>query len=195
MSGQLPAPLVPADVDLRDFPQVMVNARKWRDTYYFKSGTAFVGAFTLMANSWHQVPAGSVPNDDRALSVLSGLGRKWRHRRADILQYWVLCSDGRYYFPDLVPFAISGWKKKQATARKISRRLEIESGEWAALRSAVFARDDYTCQYCGRRGVALECDHLLPVALGGGTFMENLRTACKACNRKKGSKHPAEWLP
>lgn len=64
---------------------------------------------------------------------------------------------------------------------------------WAALRSAIFGRDDYTCQYCGARGVKLECDHVDPVANGGSHDPSNLVTACFKCNRSKGSKTLAEW--
>lgn len=65
---------------------------------------------------------------------------------------------------------------------------------WARLRAAVFARDDYTCAYCGRRGVRLECDHVLPVARGGSHDPDNLVTACFVCNRSKHDKTVEEWL-
>lgn len=66
--------------------------------------------------------------------------------------------------------------------------------EWRALREFVFARDDFTCQYCGARGVRLECDHIVPVARGGGHDPSNLATACFACNRAKRDKTPEEWV-
>ena len=66
--------------------------------------------------------------------------------------------------------------------------------EWRVLRAAVFKRDDYTCTYCGARGVRLECDHIVPVARGGQHGMENLTTACRDCNRAKRSKTVEEWL-
>lgn len=64
---------------------------------------------------------------------------------------------------------------------------------WRALRSTVFERDDFTCCYCGARGVRLECDHIVPVADGGGHELENLTTACWHCNRSKGAKSLQEW--
>jgi hypothetical protein len=66
--------------------------------------------------------------------------------------------------------------------------------EWAVIRANIFARDDYTCSYCGARGVALECDHIVPVAKGGGSTPENLTTACRPCNQSKRDKDVAEWL-
>jgi len=66
--------------------------------------------------------------------------------------------------------------------------------EWRVIRERIFARDDYTCTYCGVRGVRLECDHVSPVALGGTHDDENLTTACRACNRAKRSKTVEDWM-
>lgn len=64
---------------------------------------------------------------------------------------------------------------------------------WRHLRDYVFRRDDFTCLYCGRRGVKLECDHVHPVSKGGDSSIENLVTACFECNRSKRNKSLAEW--
>ena len=64
---------------------------------------------------------------------------------------------------------------------------------WAGIRQRIFQRDDYTCQYCGARGGVLECDHVLPVARGGGHCDDNLATACFDCNRSKSAKLVEEW--
>ncbi len=55
------------------------------------------------------------------------------------------------------------------------------------MRFEVFKRDQFTCQYCGATppNVLLECDHEDPVSLGGKTEIDNLVTACHACNRGK----------
>lgn len=54
-----------------------------------------------------------------------------------------------------------------------------------ALKWAVFERDNYCCRYCGARGVPMEVDHVFPESKGGPTVLENLVTACEACNRAK----------
>jgi 5-methylcytosine-specific restriction endonuclease McrA len=61
-------------------------------------------------------------------------------------------------------------------------------------RSNIFARDQYTCQYCGKQpGVQnLTFDHLRPRASGGKTEWSNIVTACYPCNSKKGDKSLAE---
>jgi 5-methylcytosine-specific restriction endonuclease McrA len=62
----------------------------------------------------------------------------------------------------------------------------------------LFARDDYTCQYCGRhrhelRGRQfLTRDHVLPLSRGGDNSWENVVTCCSACNNRKGNRLPRE---
>ena len=55
-------------------------------------------------------------------------------------------------------------------------------------RREVFSRDRHTCQYCGRQTHDLTLDHVMPRHRGGGHTWENLVTACKACNHRKGGK-------
>jgi 5-methylcytosine-specific restriction endonuclease McrA len=55
-------------------------------------------------------------------------------------------------------------------------------------RREVFARDAYTCQYCGRQSGDLTLDHVMPRHRGGSHTWDNLVTACKACNHRKGGK-------
>jgi hypothetical protein len=55
------------------------------------------------------------------------------------------------------------------------------------LRFAVFARDGFTCRYCGRQSdqVTLHVDHVIPVCQGGTNDEANLVTACVDCNLGK----------
>ncbi|HSV72189.1 MAG TPA: HNH endonuclease [Chthonomonadales bacterium] len=57
-------------------------------------------------------------------------------------------------------------------------------------RRTVFARDNYTCQYCGHTGSDLTIDHVVPRRHGGATIWENVVTACRRCNMKKSDKLP-----
>lgn len=61
-------------------------------------------------------------------------------------------------------------------------------------RANIYARDNYTCQYCDVRfpPEELTFDHVVPVAQGGTRGWENIATACETCNRKKGARTPAE---
>jgi 5-methylcytosine-specific restriction endonuclease McrA len=58
-------------------------------------------------------------------------------------------------------------------------------------RRAVFARDSWTCQYCGT-GTHLTVDHVVPRSRGGATIWENIVTSCAPCNRRKGNRMPVE---
>jgi 5-methylcytosine-specific restriction endonuclease McrA len=55
-------------------------------------------------------------------------------------------------------------------------------------------RDTHQCQYCGRRPPVrdLNIDHVMPRSRGGGDSWENLVTACRSCNLRKGWKTPDE---
>ncbi len=61
-------------------------------------------------------------------------------------------------------------------------------------RRLVYARDQYTCQYCGNSPGAsqLTLDHVLPKSRGGQKTWENIVTACKRCNQRKGNRTPQE---
>jgi 5-methylcytosine-specific restriction endonuclease McrA len=67
----------------------------------------------------------------------------------------------------------------RAAQRKISRR-------------ALFARDDWSCVYCGETGGRLTLDHVLPRSRGGESVWENVVTSCAPCNLRKGNRTPEE---
>src|SRR5258708_19812183 len=54
------------------------------------------------------------------------------------------------------------------------------------IRAAVLDRDSHKCSYCGST-CDLTIDHIIPVAKGGTSTIENLRTLCGRCNMSKGS--------
>jgi 5-methylcytosine-specific restriction endonuclease McrA len=61
-------------------------------------------------------------------------------------------------------------------------------------RNNVFLRDHYACQYCKAKPplTQLTMDHVVPVVKGGGKSWENIVTACRTCNLKKGGRTPEE---
>jgi hypothetical protein len=82
-------------------------------------------------------------------------------------------SNDKYFKINTTPIINnSGYKKK-----KIPHKLRIQ----------VYERDLYTCVYCGSQK-NLTLDHVYPESLGGKTELENLVTACRSCNIKKGAK-------
>src|SRR5579884_964477 len=58
-------------------------------------------------------------------------------------------------------------------------------------RRAVFARDNWTCQYCGSRS-NLTVDHVIPRSKGGTSSWDNIVASCAPCNRRKGDLLPRQ---
>jgi hypothetical protein len=58
----------------------------------------------------------------------------------------------------------------------------------------IYARDNNTCQYCGRRlpRTELNLDHVIPRSRGGMSTWENVVCSCHTCNRRKGGQTPEE---
>ncbi len=58
----------------------------------------------------------------------------------------------------------------------------------------IYGRDDYKCQYCGRRKPMPELtyDHVIPRTQGGLTVWSNIVTACEDCNTRKGGRTPEQ---
>jgi 5-methylcytosine-specific restriction endonuclease McrA len=70
-------------------------------------------------------------------------------------------------------------------------RVPRDSRSRRITRRAVFARDSWTCQYCGRT-THLTVDHVVPRSRGGTSAWENIVTSCAPCNRRKGNHTPVE---
>lgn len=113
----LPAPLVPAEVDLRDFPFMPLDVRRLRDSRLVATRTPeeVVAAVLLWSASWHQQPAASLPDDDSELSQLAGYGRaikEFRRVKDGALHGLVRCSDGRLYHPVVAEKAAEAWNSR-----------------------------------------------------------------------------------
>lgn len=133
LQAGLPAPLVPAHVDLRNFQYMPLDVVRLRDSSLAATVSAdvFRSAVLLWCAAWHQVPAGSLPDDDIELAVLSGHGEvvsrsrrgrvkidgRYRSYFAKIkvqsMRHFVKCSDGRLYHPVIAEKAIEAWECKQ----------------------------------------------------------------------------------
>lgn len=61
-------------------------------------------------------------------------------------------------------------------------------------RREIWRRDDYRCQYCGKKVIQDECtiDHVIPRSQGGLTTWENCVLACYECNAQKADRLPEE---
>jgi hypothetical protein len=124
MAEALPQPLTPADCDLRGLPFMPLDVVRLLDSDLFAltTGEEFKAALALWCKAWLQVPAASLPDDDRVLAHLSGTGARWKKIKAMALKGWVKCSDGRYYHPVVAEKAADAWKHRQAQRERANKR-------------------------------------------------------------------------
>lgn len=73
---------------------------------------------------------------------------------------------------------------------RLSRQVKVPHKKILLNRKNLLIRDNYTCQYCGRRVHPLTIDHVIPKNYGGKDTWENLVVACQACNHRKANKTP-----
>lgn len=113
----LPAPLVPAEVDLRGFKFMPIDVQRLlkSETWALGTGDERAAAMALWLEAWHQVPAGSLPNNDRMLKKLADTD-KWPRVRQQALRGWVECSDGRLYHPVTCEKVLEAWIEKLANS-------------------------------------------------------------------------------
>ena len=128
-------PIVPADVDLQDFQYMPLDVRRLRDSDLaaLESPESCWAAVLLWSASWHQVPAASLPDDDRVLANLAGYGRvvkEWQRVREGALRGWIKCDDGRLYHPVVAEKALEAWDSKLHHAHgKLKERLRKSNGK------------------------------------------------------------------
>ncbi|MFI8981468.1 DUF1376 domain-containing protein [Ectopseudomonas khazarica] len=144
-ASDLPAPLVPADVDLRGLPFMPLDVNRVRDSDLAieASGDEFRAAVLLWCASWNQVPAGSLPDAEQALAAYAGFGRdlkSWKKVRAGALRGFVKCSDGRLYHPVVAEKAIDAWAQRlehRAAKESENKRKEKERQDRARMFGAL----------------------------------------------------------
>ncbi len=143
--GKLPAPPVPITCDLRGMPFMPFDIVRLfdSDTYLLSTGAEFKAAFTLWGKSFLQVPAGSLPKDEKILAQLSGAGDNWPNVRAMAMRGWYEAKGGRLYHPVVIEKVREAWESRQEMRAKIEnermrkvREREDRAEMFAVLRAA-----------------------------------------------------------
>lgn len=85
---------------------------------------------------------------------------------------------------------------------KTKRYFKTSNDSIIFSRKNIFLRDEYTCQYCGKKFdyAKLTYDHVIPKSSWSSnnppnfnpTIWTNIVTACVSCNSKKGNRTPQE---
>jgi hypothetical protein len=123
----------------------------------------------------------------RPVALLTAGRRTWWAFKGRI--WW---EDEGYGAEDVMALALERERRRRQRverARDLMRSDGSPTGRAAipeAVRRAVFRRDGGRCARCGRAEL-LQFDHVIPVALGGASTVENLQLLCAPCNREKGA--------
>ncbi|HJQ56430.1 MAG TPA: hypothetical protein VJ890_05965 [Vineibacter sp.] len=116
------APLVPPEVDLRDYDWFpLFRRRLFASRFHLLANEAeWKAGVILWIKSWDERPAGSLPNDDRELSALSEVRdlRKWKKVKKWAMHGWELADDGRFYHQTVAEMTLDAWGRKEANRQR-----------------------------------------------------------------------------
>jgi len=113
----LPDPPVPADCDLRGLQWIPLYGERLfcSDSWLLSSSEAKCAAMQLWWAAWKQQPAGSLPDQDRALAQMAGYGLAidaWSEVRVEAMHGFVKCNDGRLYHSVVCELAREAWDRR-----------------------------------------------------------------------------------
>jgi hypothetical protein len=116
--AMLPEPPVPAEVDLTDFPYMSLDVHRLlkSQTWIEAADNPKVGhaLICLWCESWHQIPASSLPDSDRVLARFAMCDAEtWAQIKGEVLRGWVKCADGLLYHTVVAEKALEAWGKKR----------------------------------------------------------------------------------
>lgn len=116
-----------------------------------------------------------------------------RNHPIEIDKEWKRMLDKRYRkkYPYRKKESNRKWYSKYGKRCREDNRSRIRNNAKQSrlrLRFLLLERDNFTCQYCGRKSpfVELQIDHIKPKSKGGLNKKENYITSCRDCNLGKG---------
>lgn len=73
--------------------------------------------------------------------------------------------------------------------------VEYQQGELQGyeIREYLLEKWSRKCAYCGKTGIPLEIEHIVPKSRGGSNHVSNLTIACHDCNQAKGNQTAGEF--
>ena len=204
-------PLTPPDCDLRGMPYMPLDITRLFDSdfYVHSTGDEFKAAVTLWGKAFLQVPAGSLPDDDRVLAHLSNAGAKWKKVRTMALRGFVKCLDGRLYHPTVCEKALDAWKARlsqrdrteKARAARAAQRQEAKNDDDTTVTKPVTASvtenaTDTVTESKGREGKGREVKKEPPSppepSPAASALDANLRLVCADLGLPAA---PRDWPP
>lgn len=135
---------------------------------------------------------GPAPDEEDVLAATCRVSvSRWRDVLCGALRPYFIVDECGWRSQILARCRENGLRHRPASI--VPPKRAFPSG-WSATRRIVFSRDGFACTYCGAADVPLQCDHVVPVARGGSDEIDNLTTACAACNASKSAMDVSEWL-
>lgn len=139
----LPSPMTPPECDLRGYEFMPLYGQKLFGSRLYtkalRNPRAGLAAIKLWWSAWQQCPAGSLPDDDDDLAMLTDFGtdvKGWKAVREIALHGFVKCSDGRLYHPVLAIHAVEAFdrrrKERERKAKNRAKKDEPDSGSPAS---------------------------------------------------------------
>jgi hypothetical protein len=148
-------PPIRPDADLRQIGAMPVDVDAILALAKNVPAEAFRATMLLWGAAWHQVPAGSLVDDDAALCAMAGLERPvWETVRDRALQGFAKCSDGRLYDPLIVEKALTVLadverreKRKADDRRRAKLCYDRKTGKAPPKPNAAIPRDTGDCRH------------------------------------------------
>ncbi len=132
----LPEPLTPEGCDLRSHTYFPLHYDRLLRSKWWRRASDFARSrnMDLWAHAFREVPAASLPDDDADLADMAGFGRDieaFVKAKAELLEPWILCADGRWYHATLAEVACDLWdrmdgKRRANRERQQARRVRLK---------------------------------------------------------------------
>jgi len=124
----VPPPLVPSGVDLRGMSYMpLFGDRLFKSTTWIEAcPEAQVAALRLWWHAFaHEVPAASLPDNERVLADHAGLPLKaFQRLRPQAMRGWIQCSDGRFYHRVVAEVALEAWSGRVRIRERVRKHRE-----------------------------------------------------------------------
>lgn len=120
------------EVDLRDFKFMPLHIERLRRSKSWLACKALPELAFYMINlwmrAWHEVPAGSIEDDDAVLADAAMCAPKqWQKVKERVLRGWNKGAEGRLYNSTVMELGLEAWTEKQAYRKRAAAAREAKA--------------------------------------------------------------------
>lgn len=126
----LPEPLIDAGIHVPhnlEFMKLHAHRLLYSDFWFASSLEVKGAALALWVQAFYQEPGGSLPDNDKVLAGMVGLGpfktglKHWRRMKAEAMYGFTLCNDGRWYHPFIVESVLDIYHSKGMESARVAK--------------------------------------------------------------------------